>query len=147
MKKNLISGILASLLILMFLYAATSKLMDFQTYERAMHNQPFPDWMAEALIYGIPPLEVIVSLLLFRDRTRLLGFYGSGVLMLAFTIYIAAILLHFFPWVPCSCGGVISHLGWGQHLIFNLFFLAVALWGMSLERQAMLTDRLSKKKF
>ncbi|WP_413671085.1 MauE/DoxX family redox-associated membrane protein [Mucilaginibacter sp. Mucisp86] len=143
MKKNLISGILASLLILMFLYAATSKLMDFQTYERAMHNQPFPDWMAETLIYSIPPLEVVVSLLLFRDRTRLLGFLCSGVLMLSFTIYIAAILLHIFPWVPCSCGGVISQLGWGQHLIFNLSFLTAALWGMRLERQAILADKIT----
>jgi hypothetical protein len=55
------------------------------------------------------------------------GLYASLVLMLAFTIYTAAVLLHAFKYVPCSCGGVIRKLTWPQHLVFNLFFVGISV--------------------
>jgi phage shock protein PspC (stress-responsive transcriptional regulator) len=35
--------------------------------------------------------------------------------------------------LPCSCGGVLQQLSWKQHLIFNLFFLLLAVVGIVLE--------------
>jgi len=61
------------------------------------------------------------------ERMRLFGLVGSFLLLLAFSAYAALILLHYFPYVPCGCGGVIRYLSWPQHLVFNLFFAALAL--------------------
>jgi len=38
-------------------------------------------------------------------------------------------MLKVFDRIPCSCGGIIAKLSWGQHLVFNLIFLGLALIG------------------
>jgi hypothetical protein len=43
-----------------------------------------------------------------------------------FTFYIV-IILNFSSFIPCSCGGILEKLGWREHLIFNIFFLFLAL--------------------
>jgi hypothetical protein len=49
--------------------------------------------------------------------------------MTMFTAYIVAIL-KFSDFVPCSCGGVLEHLGWPEHLILNIAFTVLALIGI-----------------
>jgi putative oxidoreductase len=44
------------------------------------------------------------------------------------------ILAHFFPYIPCSCGGVIRKLTWPQHLVLNLFYVALSVLGLILQR-------------
>lgn len=133
-KRQVILELISALLILLFLYASLSKFLDFKQYIGDMHNQPLPNTVASILIWGIPPLEVLISLLLVFEVTRLAGFYTSLVLMSLFTVYTVFILLHFFKYVPCSCGGIIRKLSWGEHLGFNLFFVALSLTGIILQR-------------
>jgi hypothetical protein len=73
-------------------------------------------------------------------RTRKLGLYISLGLMMAFTGYISYMMI-FIPDLPCSCGGVISKMTWGQHLIFNVFFMLLALTGILLNRKRFNIDR------
>jgi hypothetical protein len=56
-------------------------------------------------------------------------------LMTSFTIYSIMIIAHFFPYVPCSCGGVIRKLTWPQHLALNLFYVALSVLGLVLQRR------------
>ena len=140
MKRKLVIEILASLLILLFVYASVSKWLDFQTFIGQMDNQPFPNWMTPALVWIIPISEILISLLLMIGKTQLLGFRAAFVLMLLFTLYTALVLLKVFSRVPCSCGGVIDKLNWNQHLVFNVFFLGVAFTGMTLKRKE-ITER------
>ncbi len=49
-------------------------------------------------------------------------------------------MLVFVKHLPCSCGGVLQGLSWGQHLLFNLLFLLLAVMGTLLESKP-------KKKF
>lgn len=136
MKKSLLPDVLASLLVLLFFYAAFSKYADLSGgFEREMLKQPFPEWMGKLFAKIIPPIEIITGILLMPERTRKWGFYASFTLMSLFTIYTGTVLLGFFPFKPCSCGGVISLLTWEQHLVFNLFFTGVALWGILLKRR------------
>jgi|SRR5688572_12911488 putative oxidoreductase len=132
MRRKIIIEIISSLLILLFLYASVSKWLAFKSFVGDMNNQPFPNWMTPWLVWGIPSIEVLIVLLLIFDRTRLSGLYASLALMLAFTIYTAAVLLHSFKYVPCSCGGVIRKLTWPQHLVFNLFFVGISVVGIIL---------------
>ncbi|MEZ2338812.1 MauE/DoxX family redox-associated membrane protein [Mucilaginibacter sp. RCC_168] len=115
------------LFILLFVYAAASKLMTFQLFRGQLYNQDFPHLMADFLLYALPTLELITVGLLCIPRTQRLGLLVSLLLMSAFTGYITLVMLHFWNRVPCSCGGILSHMGWGAHLVFNCVFLLMAL--------------------
>jgi hypothetical protein len=133
--KRIIVEIIASLLVLLFLYTSVSKFLEFQTFIGEMNNQPFPNWMTPYLVWTLPSLEILLSLGLIFERTRMAALYGSLGLMTLFTIYTALVLFRFFPYVPCSCGGVIKNLTWPQHLFFNLFFVTISFVGIKLKRR------------
>jgi putative oxidoreductase len=135
MKRKIIIEIISSLLILLFLYASLSKWLAFRTFIGDMNNQPFPNWMTPFLVWFIPIIEVLIVIGLIFEKTRVQSLYASLFLMLAFTIYTVAILLHSFKYIPCSCGGVIRKLTWPQHLVFNLFFVGISLLGIILKKR------------
>ena len=135
MKRKIIIEIISSLLILLFLYASVSKWLAFKTFIGEMNNQPFPNWMTPFLVWSIPIIEVLSVVGLIFEKTRMQSLYASLFLMLAFTIYTVAILLHSFKYIPCSCGGVIKKLTWPQHLFFILFFVGISLLGIILKKR------------
>lgn len=135
MKRKIIIELISSLLILLFLYTSLSKWLAFKTFVGDMNNQPFPNWITPFLVWTIPPLEILIAVGLIFEKTRVKAFYGSLVLMLAFTIYTVAILLQAFDYIPCSCGGVIRNLTWPQHLFFNLFFVGISIVGIVLKKR------------
>jgi len=132
MKKTLALGIIVTVIFMMLLYASFSKYFDFAAFKRGMYNQPFPAWLSSVLIIFLPPIEIVLAILLTLEKTKKKALVGTIVMMTAFTLYIVAILLNFFPHVPCSCGGIIRALSWEQHLIFNLFFIAIGLIGVKI---------------
>ena len=135
MRRKIIIEIISSLLILLFLYASVSKWLAFKLFIDEMNNQPFPNWITPWIVWIIPFLEVIIAAALIFEKTRLPALYTSLFLMLVFTIYAAAVLLHAFKYIPCSCGGVIRKLTWPQHLFFNLFFVGISLAGIILKKR------------
>ena len=130
MKQDTAIKIICTLLVFLFVYAAVSKLADVTTFAADMRNQPFPAFAKPILVWAVPMTELIIAALLIFDTTRLMGLYASLILMVAFTSYTGVVLLHFFKYVPCSCGGVIKNLSWQQHLVFNLFFVTISLLGI-----------------
>jgi hypothetical protein len=78
-------------------------------------------------------LEFLLVLLLAVPRWRLKGLYASTALMIAFTLYIIA-LMSFNDTLPCSCGGILAQLSWGQHIIFNTVFIGLGIIGIKLEK-------------
>jgi len=111
-------------------YAAVSKLADFAGFRADMYNQPLPAFAKHILIWAVPATELIIAALLISNTARLAGLYASFALMVAFTFYTVVILLHFFDYIPCSCGGIIKNLSWPQHLVLNGFFVLMALIGI-----------------
>jgi hypothetical protein len=134
LKRQMVLECIAALLILLFLYASVSKFLDFKRFIDEMNNQPLPNSWTPVLVWAIPFLEIAISGALLFEYTRLLAFYASFVLMTLFTIYAIMILTHFFPYIPCSCGGVIRKLTWPQHLALNLFYVALSVLGLVLQR-------------
>src|ERR1700761_2225424 len=134
-KRQVLLECISALLILLFLYASVSKFLDFKTFFKEMNNQPLPNSWTPFLVWFIPCSEIFLSLTLIFERSRLLGLYGSLVLMGLFTIYAILILSHVFPYVPCSCGGVIKRLTWRQHLVLNLFFVTLSVIGVIAQRK------------
>ncbi len=134
MKRTLIVELIAFLLMLLFLFASVSKWLAFKTFIGDINNQPFPNWLTPWITNLLPPIEVLIVLALMFERTRTAGFYASLILMMAFSIYSAAVLLHFFDYVPCSCGGIIKNLSWPENLVLNLFFVCISIAGLVLRR-------------
>jgi putative oxidoreductase len=120
-----ISMWIPALLILLFMYTGFSKFFAMGAFTGTMLNQPIPHRLAAALAIVLPCIEVATAVCLLFNRTRVAGLYASLVLLTVFTGYIAAILLHFFRKVPCSCGGIFHKLTWMQHFWLNLLLLTL----------------------
>lgn len=130
MKRSKLVPLIASWLILLFGYTVFSKLADIEEFRRQLANQVLPGWAIAPLIWLIPGSELAVSMLLLFSQTRLTGLYGAAILMMLFTGYTGLVLLEVFDRVPCSCGGVLRSMGFTEHFVFNLFFLAIAVTGI-----------------
>jgi len=126
-KQNIWVTIVTLLLILLWIYASFSKLFDYRHFQWEMRNQALPASVQTMLIYLLPPAEILVAASLIFQRTTTLGLIASTVLLSLFTGYIALILVHFFEYVPCSCGGILEQMGWWPHLVFNLLTLLATL--------------------
>ena len=116
--------------ILVYVYAAVTKLILFQVFILQMDMQPFDDRLTPWLVRLIPGTELLLSLMLVMPKYKKLGLILSTALMLCFTIYIVLVKLRFYGIIPCSCGGAISSFTWTQHLIFNLVLLALGGLGI-----------------
>lgn len=132
MKRSTVVEIISSLLVLLFVYAAVSKLLDYQTFRVQLSKSPFITQFADVTAWALPAGELLVAAALTFKRTRLLGLYASLFLMTMFTAYIWT-MLHYSYYVPCSCGGVLSKMGWEAHLWFNGGFVALSIIGILLQ--------------
>lgn len=130
MKISTLQSIIAGLLILLFCYTAIAKLMDIQEFTRQLNNQILPKWSKPALVWLIPGSELLLSILLAFPLTRMIGLWGSALLMTLFTVYMGLVYAGYFDRVPCNCGGVLQNMGFGVHLIFNTFFLVLSIVGV-----------------
>jgi len=126
--KQGIQKAIVTCFILLWVYAATAKLLDYEAFSVQLGQSPLLSAYAGILVWLVPLSEYILSALLLIPTTRKVGLYGSLCLMTAFTTYII-IILNYADFVPCSCGGILEALGWTEHLIFNgvcLFLAATA---------------------
>lgn len=122
MEKKRVVEIIACLYILLFVYAAVTKLLDYDKFVVQIGQSPILTNWSGYIAWLVPAIELFISLLLIFPTTRLTGLYASVGLMVMFTTYII-LASKFSDYVPCSCGGVLQDMTWGQHLVFNLFFL------------------------
>lgn len=128
------------LLIVLWVYAAISKLIDFDQNRNAMLQQVFPVFIAEILAWAVPLTELAAASLLVASTTRVAGLYISFSLLLLFSIYILTVVIGYFGRVPCSCGGILEEMSWGQHLAFNILFIFLNFLALKFtikERRAM----------
>lgn len=119
----------------LFVYAAVSKLLDFETFETQLGQSPLLSAYAKPVAFGVPLFELIIAFFLMYKPFRMIALFGFLGMMVMFTTYIIVVLI-FSPYIPCSCGGVLEALGWKEHLIFNSLFIGVALIGIFVEKEA-----------
>lgn len=132
--KNIIIEIICILYIMLFVYAAVSKLLDFKSFQVQLGQSPLLSSFAEYLSYLVPLIELILAVLLVFNTTRIIALFGCFTLMMLFTNYIFFIL-NFASYVPCSCGGILEKMGWKSHFIFNLFFVLLAIGAIVLLKE------------
>ena len=123
-------------LMLFWLYVAIDKLWDLSLFHQALVKQPFPDWWADILIWALPAIELIISLLFLGkplkiERILLLSAYRlSSILLVVFTIYIGLGVIGLYSERPCGCASIFAGVPWMWHLLINLILLALSLTGL-----------------
>lgn len=132
--QNLIIEIVSLLYIVLFVYAAVSKLLDFQTFKVQLGQSPLLSAYANWVAYSIPSIELIIAILLITIRFRYIALLASFGLMVMFSVYIT-IILNYSSFIPCSCGGILSQMNWKDHLIFNIIFMLIALIAIALYKK------------
>jgi uncharacterized membrane protein YphA (DoxX/SURF4 family) len=123
--------IIGILFIILFVYAATSKLLAFEAFKRQLERSPFISMYASLMVWMIPLIELLIVVLFLFKKYLLAAFYSSFSLMTLFTLYIF-LVLNFSDDIPCACGGVLQTLSWRGHLVFNIIFVALAILGIRL---------------
>lgn len=132
MKYTRAVEMISSLFILLFVYTAVSKFLDFDSFKAVITQSPLIGSFAYVIAWLLPTLELWVAGLLFIERTRPAGLYAALILMIGFTGYIIYMLL-FSSHLPCSCGGVIKYLSWRSHIFFNVFWILLAVLAIKLD--------------
>jgi len=124
--KKIIVEIICCLYILLFIYAAVSKLLDFENFRIQLAQSPLLSAYAVFVAPVIIAVELIIAFMFAFKPSRLFGMYGSFFLMVAFTAYIY-IIINYSEFIPCSCGGILEKIGWTQHMIFNIVFAVLGI--------------------
>lgn len=119
---------ISAVLILLFIYTATSKLLSHNSFVFTLSQSPSLQQYSIPLSWIIPFIEILISFFLFVPRLRKNGLLFSVLLMTAFTVYISY-MVAFTPRLPCSCGGIIKSLTWKEHLLLNISFIVIAVCG------------------
>jgi len=125
MKRSMIIEIICALFIILFVYAALTKLLDYEKFRVQIGQSPLLTAFAGWIVWMVPGAEILIAIMLVSIRLRLIGLYAAFSLMMMFTTYIICILT-LSLYIPCSCGGVLEKLGWTEHLIFNIVFIILA---------------------
>jgi len=124
--KRVIVDVICYLYVLLFLYTATSKLINYGISESQMEQSPIISDYASTLVWLVPVIEISIALIIIIPRTKLLGLYAALLLMLVFTAYIY-VILNYSSSIPCSCGGIVQNLTWNQHFFLNISFVGLAV--------------------
>ncbi|RYZ55945.1 MAG: hypothetical protein EOP49_01750 [Sphingobacteriales bacterium] len=119
---------------MLFVYAASSKLLDYDESRHQMLNQVFPKPISLILLWLVPITELLISLMICIKKTRLIGLYAYLVTMCAFTAYIILVMNGIFGRIPCSCGGAMDSLSWKAHLVLNITFICLSILSIILTK-------------
>jgi len=127
--RNILAEIISALFIILFAYAALSKILDFEKFQVELGKSPILSAFSSILAFFVPGFELLVALLLILKRCQYWALYVSFGLMIVFSAYII-IILNFSYYIPCTCGGVLENMTWDQHLVFNIGFAVLGAMGV-----------------
>jgi len=142
MKATYFKQIVTLLLIALFTYTATSKFLDYDKFVFQMRLAPVPLMSLLAPVLGrvVPIIEMLIAITLgagfFYIPLKIIGLWASVILLTVFEVYITAMLLS-GSHLPCTCGGIVSQMGWKQHLIFNAIFIVGGVLSIKFLRKEM----------
>jgi hypothetical protein len=121
--------IISTLLVILFTYAAVSKLIQHDQFTLQLSRSPFITQYSKVISWLLPICEITISIMICIKKTKLIGLYASLFLMTLFTVYIYSMLRYSY-YIPCSCGGVLSKMSWTVHFWFNVCFCIFSIVGI-----------------
>jgi uncharacterized membrane protein YphA (DoxX/SURF4 family) len=129
LRKNRLVTIISYLFILLFVYAAVSKILEFRNFQAQLGQSPLLSALTGFISYAVLIVEMLIAIALSIPKCRLIGLYAAFLIMVMFTAYIV-VILNYSSFIPCSCGGILEKMEWKGHLIFNIAFCLLAVLGI-----------------
>lgn len=126
--RKILSEIFLYLIALLWLYTSVYKFLQIDNSITQLRDSPLIAPFAVWFGYGLPIIEFALFAMLLFIRTRKYALIASIVLLTLFTLYIIIILNFYRADTPCTCGGIISKLGWKNHIFFNLSFILIGIY-------------------
>lgn len=133
-NKAILVELIAALFIFLFLYTAISKINSHDLFVVTLKESSLLKNYSGLIAWLVPATELLLSALLFIPKMRLQGLLLTGLFMLALTCYVGIMIIGVEK-LPCSCGGIISKLSWGEHLVLNASLTAIAFAGWQIEKR------------
>jgi hypothetical protein len=136
MKVIKFKEIVAIFLVLLFVYTASSKLLEHSRFIFQLQLSPLSliRQFAKFLSFTVPLIELAIALLLMtgivNDKRLNTGLWVSLILMIAFETYITLMLVSGKD-LPCACGGIISLMSWRGHELFNGLIIILIVVGLT----------------
>lgn len=115
------------LLLVLWIFVFIDKITDYKQFKFDVFRQPLPNRLADIAIIVLPLTELATIILIICERTRILGYVISAMLMFIYTLYAGIGYLNDWDTLYCGCGKVISSITWGQHFWINAFFLFISI--------------------
>jgi hypothetical protein len=122
--KKYIVEVICLLYILLLVYAAMNKGLDYEKFQAQLGQSPLFSAFADWISWTVLIVEFAIAFFLLIPKTRIKALFAGFCLMSMFTAYIF-IMLHYSSFLPCSCGGILEKMSWQQHLLFNIFFVII----------------------
>lgn len=134
-NPKFLKGFITFYFIWLFALSGLSKILD-QSFLAIWINEPFllDLQLGRILNWLIPIIELVVALLLALKKFKVEALFAVILITITYSLYVAWNLLAGYE-MPCSCTGFVAQFSWNQYLIFNLFNLALALYGLSIYRK------------
>jgi uncharacterized membrane protein YphA (DoxX/SURF4 family) len=129
LRKDRVITIISYLFILLFIYAAVSKILEFKNFQAQLGQSPLLSAFTGFISYAVLTVEIIIAIALSIPKVRLFGLYAAFLIMVMFTAYIV-VILNYSSFIPCSCGGILEKMEWKGHLFFNIGFCILAVFGI-----------------
>jgi len=161
MKKDFGIKVICTLLAFLFAYIAITKLLNYNAFRHTLSVSPVVGSKPVGIIniYKPKAYTAIISItlliamswtviFLLASKTRLLGLYGSALILFIITMYLAYVIcfvtIDDYPF----CGVTRPILGifsmtWKQFLTFNISFLILSIAGILLQTK---NKRISQKR-
>ncbi|MCS3553572.1 MULTISPECIES: MauE/DoxX family redox-associated membrane protein [unclassified Sphingobacterium] len=139
--KNIIGTSISILLIIIWLFVGLEKAWSWQNFRISLQQQPLPDWSIGIIFWLLPMLEILTGILLaFRsNKMQRLGYWGSILLLSAFTIFIGLGVAGIYEKRPCTCSSIFNEMSWEWHLVVNMILLSASILGSLILRPALLS--------
>lgn len=125
MKGKTIIELLASALIVLFLYAAAVQLIFHETFFLQLNRPRSGRVFAYIISWSIPMVHVLLAWLLWRPAKRLAGFICSLAVVSFYTIYLF-VMLPAGSKSSCQCGELWQNASLEVNILFNLFVILLS---------------------
>lgn len=119
-------------------YSGAVKLLEYNVFSAQLQSSPLFKGVGSIVAVTLPCVEILTAALLLWPKTKLTGLYASAALLSLFTLYISCLFIFFSTNIPCSCSGIIEHLGWKGHLSFNLIALILTIIAIMIYKTSIL---------
>jgi uncharacterized membrane protein YhaH (DUF805 family) len=130
-KKDFPTNIAAILLITIFGYTSTNKLISHDRFQFQLQLIPISLIARNAFLVSVvvPLAEFGLAIALCLRRYRIPGLFGATALLGVFQIYLVALMVSYKD-LPCACAGISFELSWTGHLILNALLIAVSIFAL-----------------